>query len=629
MCGIVGFYDASQPLTSSIGILHKMLETIRHRGPNDGGVWHSHKDGIYFGHRRLSILELSEAGHQPMQSFDHKFSIIFNGEIYNHLALRKELESSGLAPLNGWRGNSDTETLLTCFSAWGIEKSLKATIGMFALALWDEECKTLTLARDRVGEKPLFYGWQNNTFLFGSELKALKVNPSFMNRENWHAANTFLHLNYIPAPSTIYDEIFKLLPGTYLQLSTDNFYRRTTPSPVQYWSLQESALSGASNPFLGDYQDAIVELELLIRQSTTLQSMADVPVGAFLSGGVDSSLVVAMMQSAMPRELMTFTIGMPDKKMDESEYASDVAQYLGTRHTQHIIRPEEALDLIPRLSQIWDEPFADSSQIPTFLVSQIASREVKVALSGDGGDEFFLGYSQYSLYQKIWRLRFLKKLPWRAIFHILSPIAGVDVVHKSIGRAQLIIGAWDQKNPQELNRYWLDRYKNNEIPIMQSIGVDMVECPILGDPASTAALWDAATYLPDDILVKVDRASMANSLETRAPLLDHRIIEFAHRLPVDYKLDKNKNKRILRDVLYKHVPKRLIDRPKMGFSIPLHSWLRGELRPWAEGLLEGIPSDSDFFNKKEINLMWREHLNGHRNNTEKIWAILSLLAHQQ
>jgi asparagine synthase (glutamine-hydrolysing) len=625
MCGIAGFIHLGTNRDESSLQLAAMLKPIHHRGPDDGGVWVDEQHGVALGHRRLSILDLSPAGHQPMASACGRFVIVFNGEIYNHLDLRRSLEKSNQLPIGGWRGHADTETLLACFAVWGIDKTLQSTVGMFALTLWDKHEKTLTLARDRIGEKPLYYGWQHEVFFFGSELKSLRAHPAFSGEMDWQAASTFLRLNFIPAPSSIYQGIFKLVPGTFLQLTQANIQQRTLPAPAAYWSLAEAAKRGLENPFTGSFSDAVDELETLVRQAVQLQSVADVPVGAFLSGGIDSSTVVAMMQSATTSKVTTFSIGMPDARMDESQHAAAVARHLGTNHVEHVIQPREALDLIPRLSEIWDEPFADSSQIPTYLVSQLAKQQVTVALSGDGGDEFFLGYSQYAFYQKLWRIRYLGKLPWKAAFAALSPLAKNNRIGSELRRAKSLVNAWRQPDAQALNRYWMDRYRQGNVPLTEQRGVTMLDLPVLSDAATTAGLWDAGTYLPDDILVKVDRAAMANSLETRAPLLDHRIIEFAYSLPLEYKLQQGVSKKVLREVLYRHVPKQIMDRPKMGFSIPLTEWLKNELRPWVENLLNQIPDDSEHFNKPMIDQLWREHLSGQRVHTEQLWGVLSLL----
>ena len=620
MCGITGFIQIHSDHEESSLRLSGMLKSIHHRGPDDGGMWFDDYCGVALGHRRLSILDQSPAGHQPMASACGRYLIVFNGEIYNHLDLRRELGAEII-----WRGHSDTETLLSCLTAWGVEKTLRSSVGMFAFALWDKQEKSLILARDRIGEKPLYYGWQNNVFLFGSELKSLRAHPAFEGETDWKAANTFLQMNYIPAPSTIYQGIYKLVPGTYLCLTQTHVQQRKLPSLKTYWSLKNAALKGLENPFSGSFEEAVDELEFLVRRSVQLQSIADVPVGAFLSGGIDSSAVVAMMKLVTSSKVTTFSIGMVDPSMDESQYAAAVASYIGTDHIEHIIKPREALDLIPRLSEIWDEPFADSSQIPTYIVSQLARKQVKVALSGDGGDELFLGYSQYALYQKLWRYRKLGKLPWELTFAMLSPFSDNETIGSALRRAKFVVGAWRQPNSQALNRYWMKRYQQGCVPLIRQCEAKLLEFPILPDPATTASLWDAGTYLPDDILVKVDRASMANSLETRAPLLDYRIIEFAFRLPIEYKLQQGINKKVLRELLYRHVPREIVNRPKMGFSIPLSVWLRSDLREWVENQIGRIPQDSEHFNKPQIEQLWREHLAG-QIHTEQLWGVLSLLA---
>lgn len=627
MCGITGFIHRANGGVASTSSLVGMLETIHHRGPDDCGVWTDDRCGVALGHRRLSILDLSPAGHQPMESSCGRFVIVFNGEIYNHNELRENIEKSGHLPNGGWRGHSDTETLLASFSVWGIEKTLQSTVGMFALALWDKHERSLILARDRIGEKPLYYGWQNDAFLFGSELKSLRLHPSFNGKMDWNAASSYFRWNYIPAPSSIYQGIYKLVPGTFLQLTQNHVQGKTLPTPATYWSLAGTARRGLENPYTGSFGDAVDELESLIRQAVQLQSVADVSVGAFLSGGIDSSTVVAMMQSATTSRVTTFSIGMPDASMDESQHAAAVARHLGTNHIEHIIQPHEALDLIPSLPDIWDEPFADSSQIPTYLVSKLAKQHVTVALSGDGGDEFFLGYPQYELYEKLWRMRPLGKLPWNTFNAVISPLARYQRVNRIIRRTNSIVSAWRQPDPQALTRYWMDRYRKGKVPIMEQKSATVLDFPILPDTASTAGIWDAGQYLPDDILVKVDRASMANSLETRAPLLDHRIIEFSYRLKKSQKLKNGVGKRILREVLYRHVPKKMVDRPKMGFSIPLAGWLKNELRPWAEELLRQVPNDSENFDKPLIEQLWREHQLGQRVHTEQLWAIFNFLGY--
>lgn len=625
MCGIAGTIQPEQSQESLLKSLDLMLKTIKHRGPDDGGQWLCKKNGVALGHQRLSILDLSAAGHQPMHSACGRFVIVFNGEIYNHLALRKILEKNNQQPIDGWRGHSDTETFLATCSAWGMTKALQATVGMFAFAIWDMETNSLTLARDRLGEKPLYYGWQGGTFLFGSELKALKAHPAFVGKSNLHAISTFLRLNYIPTPFTLYEDIHKLEAGTSLTLESNHIRNRHLPKPVSYWSLADSALAGQEHPFCGDFTEAVDALEQMICEAVQLQSIADVNVGAFLSGGIDSSTIVAMMQKASSSEVTTFSIGMPNAKMNEAHHAALVAKHLGTRHIEHVIQAKEALDIIPLLPKIWDEPFADSSQIPTYLVSKLARQQVTVALSGDGGDEFFLGYPVYVFYNRLWHLQKLGKLPLTAALDKISFLGKNHHAQNVIRKAKNVAHALKQPNTQMLGRYWMDRYRQEAVPIWEQQGVEMRDLPLLNDAAGSTALWDAGTYLPDDILTKIDRAAMIHGLETRAPLLDHRIIEFSFRLPIHYKLNQHENKRILREVLYRHVPKEIVDRPKMGFSIPLSEWLKDELRPWAESLIKSPCLNTEIFNKKQLYDIWDEHISNKQDNTEKLWGILTLL----
>lgn len=626
MCGIAGFFGhAGGSAQERLSRCTAMLTAIAHRGPDDSGVWSEDALPLVIGQRRLSVLDLSAAGHQPMASRDGRYVLVFNGEIYNHLSLRQDLEGAGLADRAAWRGHSDTETLLAAISAWGLPATLKATVGMFAMALWDRQGRTLTLARDRLGEKPLFYGWQRGSFLFGSELKALRAHGDFHAACNWPAAATFLRHNYIPAPHTIYEGIHKLLPGTWLQLSQDALARGDTPPAQTYWSLADEAVRGMDRPFSGSFEEATDQLESLVRQAVQLQSVADVPVGAFLSGGVDSSLVVAMMRSATTSRVSTFSIGMPDAGMDESQHAAAVAAHLGTHHVAYRVEAAEALALIPRLPDIWDEPLGDSSQIPTFIVSRLARRHVTVSLSGDGGDELFLGYAQYPFVESFWRWRALGRLPWDAVLGAMGRLDSVKAMASARRRADAVVRAWRQPSPGALGRYWSDRYRQGPVPLTGHREAPAQHFPVLGGAAATAGLWDAGSYLPDDILVKVDRAAMANSLETRAPLLDHRIVEFALSLPQAYKLQGRQQKKVLKAVLYRQVPQSLVDRPKMGFSIPLRSWLRTELRDWAEGLLANIPARDSAYDKAAIMTMWREHLASERDHTERLWGVLSLL----
>lgn len=638
MCGLTGFWQPNSfSIDAAQNIAERMAGRIAHRGPDDVGVWIDKSAGIALVHRRLSILDLSAAGHQPMVSISGRYVIVLNGEIYNHLELRKEL---GIAD---WRGHSDTETLLRGFEKWGIEATLIRTVGMFAIALWDHKDKILTLARDRIGEKPLYYGFQKNTFLFGSELKALRAHPDFMGEVDRDVLCLYLRHYYIPAPYSIYKGIYKLLPGNYIQFPISrglNDLRSVTP--VAYWSLAEVAAKGIAHPFTGNDADAITALDKQLRQAIGLQMVADVPLGAFLSGGVDSSTIVALMQAEFSRPIKTFSIGFNEASYNEAGYAKAVAQHLGTDHTEHYVSSAEAMQVIPRLGAIYDEPFADSSQIPTFLVSQMARKHVTVSLSGDAGDELFCGYNRYVLadiWRKIARVPFgvrrlaghlIKKIEpsiWESIFQYagkfltlpsnmveklenlsmcLENVDGIEALYYSLVSGitnpdQIVINA---KEPST----WLTekgmklKFPNSKLQMMY---------------------MDGMTYLPDDILVKVDRAAMFNSLETRVPFLDHRIINLAWSMPLSMKMRNGQTKWILRQVLYKYVPKELIERPKMGFGIPIGGWMRDPLKDWVEGLLDGSRLKQEgFFDAEFIRLRWQEHLSGKRNGQSFLWTVL-------
>jgi len=644
MCGIVGLLGACRGSTQDLEHLaRRMSESIRHRGPDASGVWCDSDAGIAFGHRRLSILDLSPAGHQPMRSACGRYTMVFNGEIYNHSELRRELERSG--ETQAWRGHSDTETLLAAVAAWGMEPALKKFVGMFAFALWDRQARTLTLARDRLGEKPLYYGWQGETFLFGSELKALKAHPSFHAEIDRQALALFLRHNYVPAPYSIYRNIFKLLPGTYFSLRAGE----REVEPKVYWSARLVAEAGQREPFAGTEENAAEELRRLLSRSIAGQMIADVPLGAFLSGGLDSSTIVALMQAQSSRAVKTFTIGFLNEGYNEAEQAKAVARHLGTDHTEVYVTPQEAMAVIPRLPVLYDEPFADSSQIPTFLVAQLARHHVTVSLSGDGGDELFGGYNRYCWATNIWRsvgcLPRSLRMALAGVLTILPPQAW-NVVFQGLGR--LLPVGWRYANPgdklhklaevlpvrsqEEMYRNLVSLWKQpgkvviggNEHPFLLSDAANQAD---LQDFSHRMMYLDLVSYLPDDILVKVDRAAMGGSLETRVPFLDHRLVEFAWRLPLSMKIRNGQGKWILRQVLYKQVPKDLVERPKMGFGIPLDVWLRGPLREWAEALLaEDRLWREGFFNPAPIREKWTEHLSGRRNWSYLLWSVLMFQA---
>lgn len=639
MCGFAGYVGALAGFSSSdwAAILQRMGSAIAHRGPDDDGVWMDAVAGIGLAHRRLSIVDLSAAGHQPMVSASGRFVIAFNGEIYNHLSLRHALRVVG--GNDSWRGHSDTETLLTGFEAWGIEATLKACVGMFAIALWDKNERTLYLARDRIGEKPLYYGWQKGIFLFGSELKALEVHPAFERRIDRDALTLMLRHNYIPAPYSIYQGIRKLPPATYLKFPVG----KKSGEPMPFWSLREVAKGGQKQAFSGNDADAVSGLEERLKESIGLQMIADVPLGAFLSGGVDSSTVVALMQSQSNQRVKTYTIGFQEKGYNEAEHARVVAKHLGTDHTELYITSEEARAVIPSLPILYDEPFSDSSQIPTFLVSKMARQHVKVALSGDGGDELFGGYNRYFVMEELWKK--IGRLPqplraglskmidlvppnlWTALGSVLFGKI-LDPAEK-VRKVSEILSA---PNPEMIYRLLVSHWK---APVDVVIGAtepstiltDEGRWPDIRDFEHRMMYLDALSYLPDGILVKVDRAAMGVSLETRVPYLDHRVVEFAWQLPLSMKIRNGQGKWILRQVLYKHVPKTLIDRPKMGFGVPIDSWLRGPLREWAEALLEeGRLKSEGFFHPTPIRKKWSEHLNGKRNWQYYLWDVLMFQA---
>lgn len=629
MCGIAGFVS-SQHIGYERGLVcGTMLEALRHRGPDDGGVWCDPSGSATLGHRRLSILELSAAGHQPMVSRCGRLVLVFNGEIYNHLDMRRELAEEGEGPSGGWRGHSDTETLLAAFVAWGVAATLQRAVGMFALALWDSENAELVLARDRMGEKPLYYGWQGSDFLFASELKAVRAHPQFEGELDWTAAAGFLRCNYIQAPATMYRNILKLLPGTCVRLRLREAHAPDLPPPVPYWSLDTALARGLEQPFEGSLEDAVDRFEELLQQAVQLQSVADVKVGAFLSGGIDSSAVVAMMRAATTSEVMTFSVRMPDPRFDESAHAAAVARHLGTGHVEYRVTANDVLGLVDHLSEIWDEPFGDSSQIPTFLVSRLASTHVKVALSGDGGDELFLGYPKYALYRRFWQWRALRCLPLGSAPQLLSTLRGGSSPLSLLRRGGRFLAACRQPDVQALDRYWSDPYRGSKVPLAEQRESALPPPPMAPGIATSAGIRDAGGYLPDDVLVKVDRGAMANGLETRAPFLDHRIVEFALSLPEAYKLDGGVAKRVVRDMLYRKVPRALVDRPKMGFSIPLDRWLKHELRPWCEALIARAERGSGGFDRVMVRKLWSDFLAGACRDTEQVWGILTLIAHYE
>lgn len=649
MCGFVGVLGGS-PAHGAAGdeaMLRKMADAIAHRGPDDEGFWFAREQGVALAHRRLAIVDISAAGHQPMASVSARFMLVYNGEVYNHMALRAALAAEGCVP--PWRGHSDTETLLAGFEHWGIEGTVGRAIGMFAFAVWDQREGTLTLGRDRLGEKPLYYGWQGQgagaVFLFGSELKALRAHPAFENRIDRGALTLLLRHNYIPAPHAIYAGISKLPAGTLLTLAPD----RPTPRLHTYWSGAAVAEAGVADPFGGTPEQAVDQLETLLKDAVRQQMMADVPLGAFLSGGVDSSTVVALMQAQSARPIKTFTIGFNEAAFNEAEHALAVARHLGTEHTELYVSAAEALAVVPRLPQLYDEPFSDSSQVPTFLVSQLARSAVTVSLSGDAGDELFCGYNRYQMTAGLWGklgavpaplrrvlakgLTAVPTAAWDALGRTLSPLlpAGArqahfgDKVHKGAG---VLPSASVDALYLGLLSHWADPAAMVVGGSEPATALNGMAPPLAGlDDVQRMMALDMLTYLPDDILVKVDRAAMGVSLEGRVPFLDHRVVEFAWRLPQSLKLRDGQTKWALRQVLYRHVPRALIERPKMGFGVPVGEWLRGPMRDWAEALLEPARLRREgYFQVEAVRATWEDHLSGRRNWQYQLWTILMFQA---
>ena len=638
MCGIAGFLGGKRFVADEASaIARRMADAVAHRGPDDAGVWLDGETGVALAHQRLAVIDLSPAGHQPMISASGRSVIVFNGEMYNHLELRRRLEAQ--CPGLAWRGHSDTETLLAAIEHWGIEEALRAATGMFAFGFWDRKERTLSLARDRLGEKPLYYGWQNGVFLFGSELKALVAHPSFAADVDRDALALFLRYCCISSPWSIYKGVRTLPPGTYVKLAASRQRPGELPDPCRYWSLRSVVAAGRAEPFAGGPEDAVGQLHDRLLQSVRRQMVADAPLGAFLSGGIDSSTVVALMQAQSGRPVRTFTIGFDQPEYNEAEHAKAVAGHLGTDHTELYVSAQEARDVIPRLPELFDEPFADPSQLPTFLVAGMARRHVTVALSGDGGDELFGGYGHYASTPRRWRWLSATPLPLRRL-----GAAGITASFSAdLGRQPGALRRLQARasklallaNCRTLEEFHWRRRSHWQDPATVVVGAAEPDT-ILSQPASwpeaaglAARLMavDALSYLPDDLLVKVDRTAMGVSLETRAPFLDHHVVEFVWRLPLSLRLRNAQSKWILRQVLHKYVPRPLVERPKAGFSVPLASWLRGPLRDWAEALLDGQRLRQEgFFDPRPIRRKWQNLLNGHEQCEPQIWSILMFQA---
>lgn len=640
MCGLTGFWQHSAATGDLARVAQSMAQRIAHRGPDDSGVWTDEQAGLALAHRRLSIVDLSAAGHQPMLSASGRYVLAYNGEVYNHLDLREELQAAGDAP--PWRGHSDTETLLACIEAWDVETTLKRSVGMFAFALWDRQARNLVLARDRAGEKPLYYGWQGDVFLFGSELKALRAHPAFNASVDRGALALLLRHNYIPAPYSIHQGIAKLPPGTWLQLTQG----QRDSQPQQYWSLTEVAERGMAEPFTGSDAEALDELARLMGKAVAGQQVADVPLGALLSGGIDSSLITSMMQVQNTRQVRTFTIGFDEKAYDEATHARAVAAHLGTEHTEMRLSANDVLGLIPQLPSMYDEPFADSSQLPTHLVMKLARQHVTVALSGDAGDEFFGGYNRYFIGPKTWaRVGWMPSTLRHVAGVLLTSVSAhtLNTIGAPLGRHLGIAQPGDKahklgrrlRNVESMDDLYVSLVTEwpdaGRLVIDADVPPNLLDAreqwPNLADPVARMMALDAMTYLPDDILTKVDRASMAMSLETRAPFLDRDVMEFAWRLPMHMKLRDGKGKWILRQLLDRHVPRALIERPKMGFGIPLDQWLRGPLREWAGDLLSTERLEREgYLDPKPIGTAWNAHLAGDASYGYRLWSVLMFQA---
>lgn len=634
MCGFAGFLKSGRGPDNARELLEVMGNAIANRGPDSFGYWVDQDAGIGFAHRRLAIVDLSPAGHQPMSSKAGRYVIAFNGEIYNHLSIRAEIESE--IPDVKWLGHSDTETLLAAIELWGLEQTLIRAVGMFALALWDKELQTLLLARDRFGEKPLYFGWQDSLFLFGSELKSFRAHPDFKAVINRDALCLYLRHNCVPAPHSIYQDVSKLLPGTIV--TVDSADRSVTSH--YYWDPVSTMVASAMADKHPE-QQSIDLLETKLKTAVREQMMADVPLGAFLSGGIDSSLIVALMQTQSQRPVKTFSIGFHEKEYDEAGFAKEVAKHLGTEHTELYVTADDSLAVVNKLADIYDEPFSDSSQIPTYLVSKMARQHVTVSLSGDAGDEIFCGYNRYILTDRMWGQ--LSRIPtfmrtaaakcltsvtvnnWNKVNQLLPAVYKMpnlgDKLHKAAGVLaaksadelyQGLVSHWDRpeavviggKEPATLlTKRTLNKSIPQDIPRMMAM--------------------DTLTYLPDDILVKVDRAAMFVSLEGRVPFLDHRVAEYAWSMPMEHKLKNGVSKYCLRQILYKYVPQHLIERPKSGFAVPIAEWLRGPLKPWAEQLLAPTRLRQEgFFVAEQVQTLWEEHQSGAKNWQHHLWDIL-------
>jgi len=646
MCGISGFLNParedSEP--SLRATVTAMAAAIAHRGPDAADCWADAEVGLAFGHRRLSIIDLSAAGAQPMSSADGRYVLSYNGEVYNFPALYAELEAQG----HTFRGYSDTEVVLAAIVEWGLKAALERCVGMFALSLWDRQMRTLSLVRDRLGIKPLYYGWSGGVFMFGSELSALKAHPQFRAEIDRDTLALYMMRNCVPAPQTIFVGIRKLTPGSILTLPA-RARAGTEPEIDTFWSLGKVAARGAAVPFGGSEAEAADRAEALIREAVQDRMVADRPLGVFLSGGIDSSTVAALMQDVSDVPVKTFSIGFNEAGYNEAEDAKAVAAHLGTDHTELYVDAAKALDVVPELPRIFDEPFADSSQVPTYLVSEMARRDVVVCLSGDGGDEMFGGYNRYMWVDGIARnagavpgplrkvaaaaMTSLSPHTWDSVFETLGPVLPGKLRQRNPGdKLHKMAGILNASGASEIYQGLVGHWRAGDGIVPGAVPPPTIverpaDWPDLPGFTEHMMHLDGVTYLPDDILTKVDRASMAVGLEARVPLLDHRVVEFAWSLPLALKTGGNVAKRTLRNVLYRHVPRELVERPKMGFALPIHEWLRGPLRDWAEDLLDEKRLQSEgFFSPGPVREKWRQHLSGARNWQHHLWDVLMFQA---
>jgi len=646
MCGIAGAIEFNKRPDDWRNILTSMAKMLKHRGPDSEGIWFDESVGVGLAHRRLAILDTSEKGHQPMLSHSGRLVIAYNGEIYNFEMLKKSLSNKNIK----WRGHSDTEVILESFEEWGVERSVEKFIGMFAFALWDRKEQTLHLYRDRLGIKPLYYTKNFNTLLFGSELKSLKTHPGFSNEINRDVLDLYFRFNYIPDPFSIYKDVYKLSPGHYIKIKIDEFQNSSfTPIPHAYWQAKKQTENSHNDIFTGTEDEAIDELNLLLRDAVEARMISDVPLGAFMSGGLDSTTIVGIMQDLSNRPIKTFTIGFGEENLNEAVQAKKVAEHLNTDHTEMYVTPDIAMSIIPKLSEIYDEPFADFSQIPTFLISELTRNHVTVSLSGDGGDELFHGYKLYHTGIEMWKkigwmpgwlqssmaqvIRGINVNTWDKYLYKLSPLSTEYGSRGSFGDKILKLSdILPFHTPEQLYLNLLSHWKKRDKLVVDGIAQTTVyedesQWPIYNDFSLRMMYFDLISYLPSDILTKLDRASMAVGLEARVPILDHRVVEFAWSLPLSVKVKNGIYKWILHQVNHKYIPPKLMDYKKMGFTIPLDRWLRVEIKEWVEEQInETRLKQEGFLNYAPIKQKWEEHLSGTRNWQFQLWSVLMFQA---